>query len=253
MSRISFQDNDAAVTMSKFVGILVVLKKETVGWNNNYIPQKVLGSGFIVNKEKGLGVTCYHVLPEEDWKCDIGFYSKDENKNWIVSRIDTSTILKMGEEDFILFQCLNADETVATHFETRPISDRELVMAERVIFSGRPTNHTKISIPGNLHITTRIVVGFISAIYERYADISLPLIKGMSGGPVIDTNGNIVGIALENVRIGLDVEIVVTEQINTTDIKEEYFYGEYQRFGYLLKAQIFLGWLRSVETNYPDA
>ena len=127
------------------------------------------------------------------------------------------------------------------------------MMAEKVIFAGIPTNHSKVSVPGDLHVTTRVIVSFVSAVYEKYADINSPLIKGMSGGPVIGSDRNVIGIALENVRIGLDVEMVASEETSDGATKEEYVYSEYQRFGYLLKSQIFLGWIKSIESGYSGA
>ena len=242
---------EAAVT--KFVGAVVTVLIERQGANTKLVVQKALGSGFVVNKEKALVATCCHVLPEEDRGLDIAFYCKDGSGDWFISLVDTSSIREMGGEDLLVFQCLDHDGSIRKGFEALPISDRDLLMAEKIIFAGIPNNHEKISKPGDNNVTTRSIVGFVSAVYEKTADVNTPLIKGMSGGPVISSDGEIIGIALENLRIGLDIEMVAKEVSESNGTKEEYVYGEYQRFGFLFKSQQFVSWLRSIESEYSNA
>jgi len=243
---------EAAIT--KFVGAIVTVLIERQGPNTNLVVQKVLGSGFVVNKDKAIVATCCHVLPEEDRNLDIGFYCKDGSGGWFISLVDTSSIQEMDGEDLLVFQCLDHNDcSIRKGFETLPISGRDLLMAEKVIFAGIPTNHLKISRPGDTNVTSRVIVGFVSAVYEKNADINSPLIKTMSGGPVISSDGEVIGIALKNVLIGLDVEMVNSEVSESGDTKEEHVYSEYQRFGFLFKSQQFLGWLRSIESQYSDA
>lgn len=238
--------------LSRFLGALTVVKIEQQGNDTALIVQKVLGSGFVVDTAKALAMTCVHVLPEEDRHLDIAFHCRDEHGNWFLSLLDKGSYQELDGEDVLLFQCREHDGSIKQGFRSLPVAERDLASAEKVIFAGRPLNHSKVSRPGDVHVTTRSVVGHISAVYEKTADMNLPIIKGMSGGPVISAEGEIVGIALRNVRVGLDMEVVASEKVEGQAGREEYIYGEYQQFAYLLKSHVFANWLSDVVREYPE-
>ena len=140
--------------------------------------QTLLGSGFVINAEKALVATCYHVLPEQDRNFDLGFLCKDRDGAWFNSVIDTTSIQRWGEEDLIVFQCIGSDNKPARGMESFSLSETEVAPGERVTFTGMPKNHAKASTPGDTHVTSRVIVGFVSAVYDTTAEISSPISTG---------------------------------------------------------------------------
>lgn len=204
----------------------------------------VLGTGFVV--DGALVATCDHVLPVEDRDLNIAFFCNDGVSCWLVSLVNIGSIKRWGNEDLIVFQCLDLRGKVQKGLRPLELSAKKLLLAEKVIALGMPKDHMVMNSIGNNNLKIRAIVGHVVTTYERTAEIAVPLIRGMSGGPVLSDSGEVVGIAIENKRVALDLEMVTQESTSDGVIKKEYSYGEYQRFGCFYHSSAFHVWLKDI-------
>lgn len=237
-------------SFDKFVGVVVTGSLVARDGNMQFDVEHTLGSGFVIDSDKALVATCEHVLPEQDRNLSVAFFCNDGVGGWLVSIVDTRSIKQWGDEDLIIFQCKDLTGNPQKGFRSVNINSRKLLLAEKVIALGMPKDHMAINSPGNNNLTIRAMTGYVVTTYDRTAEIASPLIKGMSGGPVICASGDVIGISIKNKRVALDLEVVSDESTTEDGITEKYSYGEYQRFGCFYHTSSFSNWLSKTVSEF---
>lgn len=132
------------------------------------------GSGFLVN-ESGWVLTNAHVVEG----CDVVREANLGNAVSVISDTDAdlALVLFRGEQDS----------------EPLPLRDRPVRLTEAVVALGFPLS----DILGSEIRATTGTVSSLSGVQgdPRFFQISAPIQSGNSGGPVLDANGDVIGIA----------------------------------------------------------
>ena len=148
-----------------------------------------LGSGFLIDSE-GTLATNYHVIAgaqaiqvkfqdSEDLIAVQGIYSTDSDKDLAILKVSIS-----GKQPL-------------------PLSPSRPIVGERVVAIGNP-----------LGLESSVSEGIVSGIrrvsedFELY-QITAPLSPGNSGGPVLDAQGDVIGIATSTLESGQNLNFAV--------------------------------------------
>lgn len=208
---------------------------------------KVLGTGFVVNPEKGIILTCNHVLPEEDRNSDyqFAFYTLDKNQNIRVFLIDTKSAIQWLDNDLIALKLHNPADLKTSELSIVPLS-----LATQVTAVGLPLNHFE-SKQGNNSIIIRAITGFVVSVYKNEYELDKPFIVTMSGSPIF-FNGKIVGIVYKNRQYATEQYQIESEEISSNGVvvkKEVFEYKEVSKFGVFYKASSWHQWLQDVSKS----
>lgn len=144
---------------------------EAVPGSNSSLRKIGSGSGFVVSDD-GLVVTNYHVIKD----CyDVRIYSKV-----------FQTLVRDGDNDLALLKGEFKDVGKIAVFR----SGRGIRLGDDIIVAGYPLQDY---IRTGLNITK----GSVSALPSTsYIQITAPVQPGNSGGPLLDTSGNVVGVVV---------------------------------------------------------
>ena len=153
--------------------------------------QRSLGSGVMVDPS-GLVVTNNHVIEGAD-QVKISLADKREFEAEIVlkdSRTDLAVLrIKDGKEKFATLDFANSDE---------------LVVGDIVLAIGNPVGLSQTVTQGIVSATGRGQLGV--ATFENFIQTDAPINVGNSGGALINTNGELVGINTAVLAKNLGVE-----------------------------------------------
>lgn len=147
--------------------------------------REALGSGFVINAEKGLIVTNAHVVTMGDRVADeimVKFKGEDKDKGHPAKVLgaDKATdvaLLKLTQPVPGLKAAALGDSAKAR-------------VGEWVLAIGNPYGHTHTVLPGIVSALGRTLEGARSEFMQTSAGIN----PGNSGGPLINMNGEVVGI-----------------------------------------------------------
>lgn len=141
----------------------------------------VQGSGFIVTSD-GLAISNYHVLNG----VSLAAAECCGGRDFEIRSVNGSD----RDKDLILFQLYDSGSTSKPHDLPHVVlgSSHDVAVGERVIVIGSPQG-----------LENTMSDGILSAIREfeatRLLQITAPISPGSSGGPVFNSNGQVVGIA----------------------------------------------------------
>lgn len=231
--------------VDNFVGCIASGKiSKIVGSSGVFDANKVLGTAFVIDREKGIILTCDHVLPKEDRESgsEFAFYVLDENQGFKVFLIDKSSAVQWDGNDVIALKLRNPNglKTFDLHLEA-------LSLGAQVTAIGCPLNHLE-SKPGDNHITLRAFVTFVVSGYPLEYDVDKQFIVTMSGSPVFFLN-RIVGIAHKNKEYAINQYRVEKEEVvldGKSVKRESYEYSEVSRYGVVYKASAWHAWLKKL-------
>jgi hypothetical protein len=228
-----------------FVGVIVagsyVVTAEPA---RKFVITKVLGSAFVVSTEKGLILTCDHVLPkvDRDSNLDFAFYTLDAAMKFQVHLIDKQFCEQWESNDLILLRLRDQSSLVSYDLLTE-----ELSLGEQVIAVGMPLDHHK-STSTRSHFVVRGFTGFVVTGYEIEYEMDSQVIVTMSGCPVMHGQF-IAGVAHTNRQYGKELLTEETiEVVNESGARktEHYTYNEVVKLGVFYKATAFSGWLNGM-------
>ncbi len=229
-------------SIAYFIGIIVIgSSHKTDGDSFNFDVEKVLGNGFVVNPDKGIILTCEHVLPKED-RCsgsEFAFFVYDSNMNLKAFIIDPNSAVQWAQNDVIALKIINP-----IGLNSFPINESEIHLAIQVITVGIPLNHFS-SRAGENVVTPRALVSNVVSCYQDECEIDKPFIITMSGSPVL-IGETIIGIATMNREYAINQYLTerIEQSIDGRPIsKEIYQYDEVARFGVFSKASSWKKWL----------
>ncbi len=153
-------------------------------------PDRVIGSGFFIDKS-GYLITNYHVIASEvdpEYEGYSRLYIKTDNSD---IRIPAEVIGYDPSLDLALLKTSYEPEFIFNFSKTRSFTPGEKIFA--------------IGSPGGLEKT--ITSGIISASGDRRLlpigdtiQVDVPINAGNSGGPVVDENGDLVGIVFAGIE-----------------------------------------------------
>jgi S1-C subfamily serine protease len=156
------------------------------------------GSGFILSPD-GVGGSNYHVLKGASKavaECCGG-------RTFEIVSVEGADLIK----DLVVFQLRDIGET-AKPKNLDPLalgSSRDISIGEKVLVIGSPQG-----------LENTVSDGIVSAIREyksvRYLQITAPISAGSSGGPVLNENGHVVGIATFQFERGQNLNFAVAAE-----------------------------------------
>jgi S1-C subfamily serine protease len=188
---------------------------------------QALGSGFVIDKA-GHIVTNYHVV-ERARSVDVSFSNKASMKAKIVGS-DPST-------DIAVLQVVDAHIRALTPLA---LGDSDSVhVGDSVVAIGNPFGYDRTVTAGIVSALQRVIQAPNSYSIDHVIQTDAALNKGNSGGPLLNANGNVVGVNSQittgdsgssgNVGIGFAVPIntvkTVAAQIMRTGHAEHAFLG----------------------------
>lgn len=233
------------LTGAGFVGIIVVVEviAETP-FHNRLDAKKVLGSAFVVDKDKGLIVTCDHVLPKIDRDSDLqfAFYTVTQEMQFQVHLIDRTFCEQWEDNDLIALRLVNKG-----NLRTYSFLDKTLNLGSQIIAMGMPVDFHKSS-ANHSHVVLRGFTGFIVTGYPTEYETDTQFIVTMSGCPVIHGR-KIAGVAHTNRQYSR--ELITEETIEVaieggTKRIETHKYNEVLKLGVFYKAASFTPWLTRI-------
>jgi S1-C subfamily serine protease len=160
----------------------------------NVASYRSVGTGFFINSTEIL--TCAHVI---DKAIRIWVYLPTDNSN----KIETKVKSICPSRDIALLEPINYKSKNFLHFDN---SDK-IKYGIPVIAIGYPMGQTGI----------KFTQGVLSGRHKQYLQVDTPINKGNSGGPLMSTGGNVLGIISQKVvSIGSDN---IGYVVPVTDIK----------------------------------
>ncbi len=233
-------------SLEGFVGAMVVGRMLETGL---FKINDVLGSAFIVDSEHGIALTNHHVLPSSTSKDQLGFLmSLPPNKAEYIFHIDASRIVRWDGHDVVAFRVRTLQGTVPPHLATFPFHLLPLAMGDQVIVAGIPKDHNLHVDKNELTGTLRALTGFVVTQYDEDVEASFPVIRGMSGGPVVHNRPGglfIVGILYDYRVYAVErLRSETTEETKDGQTKRQvYEADEVLRFGAFYDSRALGAWL----------
>jgi hypothetical protein len=227
-----------------FIGAIVTGKLHSDG--SGFTVADSLGSAFIVDDKRGIALTNHHVMSPLPTADDIGLllHLPPTNQERVFV-IDPKRIVRWDDHDLVAFPVRWAGR-VPPGLISFPTSAKRVELAEQVTVLGIPKDHNLYLDKMKLSGTIRALTGFVVTVYDEDAEASFPVIKGMSGGPVLSKN-QIAGI-IYDYRV-YAVERYKSESTHHTKDgitrKEIYEAEEVLKFGAFYQYAAFLSWLES--------
>lgn len=141
-----------------------------------------LGSGFVIDAEKGLILTNHHVISQAD---DIKVVLSEDEKD--KDGIEAKLIGSDEEADVALLQIKTKRKLTAA-----PLGDSsKLKVGEWVMAIGNPFGHGHTVTKGIISAKGRV---FPMSQFANYLQTDTPINPGNSGGPLINTSGEVIGV-----------------------------------------------------------
>ncbi|MGM9830963.1 MAG: trypsin-like peptidase domain-containing protein [Paludibacteraceae bacterium] len=153
------------------------------------------GSGFFIS-ETGVGITNFHVLQGANYghiKCTNG-------KEFQISRI----IDYNPQYDLIKFQVGNTAQEKITFLK---LQSKIPLQGEAIINYSNPLGHFENTVSSGIVSAVRDYNG-----YEKVLQITAPISHGSSGSPVMNTKGEVVGVATFGFEGGQNLNFAVSVQ-----------------------------------------
>lgn len=228
-----------------FVGC-VVLGHYTNKAAAEYSSDEILGSAFVVSPEKGIFLSCNHVIPEKLRKRDVFMVLLNEKMEPSSKLVDLDSIQRWEDKDLIAFRVHDYKNDPPGGLRKYPFKLDLLPLATQVTALGLPPNHMLPDDEKARHPVIRSMTGFTVTDYADEMEVDFSLIRGMSGGPVVHGGRSIVGVSYFNRQYGLDLvqteNVEVSEQGKPTRV-EKGEYREFKTLGVFYKASAFQPWL----------
>ena len=151
------------------------------------------GTGFYVNDSHIL--TNKHVVYEDGKPCDyVSIMSPTDTVPRFVNTDKVDASLDLAVLSDPNYQDRNVPDSRLQHVKLRNPNQR-LSPGEYVIVTGFPLDY---ELALEMHTTTGVVVASSTAASDRRQFIiSAPVQSGNSGGPVLDANGNVIGVVVK--------------------------------------------------------
>ena len=172
-----------------------------------------VGSGFFIN-ERGDIITNYHVVAQA---CCVQI----QIPSFGLERFDVEVVGVSPERDIALLKLTNESrEKITAQLSKIPfleLGDSDQVLrSQEVLALGYPLGQTR------LKSTLGIVSGRERLGYFGYIQITAPLNRGNSGGPALNTNGEVVGINSCGVTEAQNVGYIIPINEVKTALKDLY-------------------------------
>lgn len=171
------------------------------------LKEKSFGSGFIINSQEGYVLTGYHVIQ------DVAEPKIQFNKD--TGKYPVEVVLVHENLDVALLR-----------FSKKDVKEIALAQADTMEIG---ENIFAIGTPGDLLLTQSVSKGIVSGFREiegkKYIQSDVSVSPGNSGGPIINENGEVIGIVLskyiqEGVE-GLSFAIPINKALEALGLKTE--------------------------------
>jgi len=191
--------------LRRFFGPDAVPQREQFG-----MPGRGVGSGFVYD-DKGHIVTNNHVVEDAE-KIEVKFYDGVEVKATVVGSDKHSDIAVIKVDN--------------TSYPPLPRGDSsKLKVGELVMAVGSPFELSQSVTTGIISALERNAVGINE--YESFIQTDAPINRGNSGGPLVDMNGNVIGVnsaivsgSTGNDGIGFAIPMNLATSVATMLIKD---------------------------------
>ena len=165
------------------------------------------GTGFLLNDD-GIIITNKHVASGANIKITVTF--KINNKTFTR---DAKLISGMMSQDLAIIQTDIRGLGISGNLPYG-VDLREPKIGEQISVLGYP-------MPGIMGQSIKLTNGIVSSVNgmrddENLFQISAPIQPGNSGSPIIDKNGNIIGIAVSSLRTGQNVNYALKSKLIRT-------------------------------------
>jgi S1-C subfamily serine protease len=212
----SFADEDEARTIQDIYraagpGVVQVSATQVVSGDPFFGPQdaRSLGSGFVIDKA-GHIVTNYHVVEGAD-EVEVNFSGDDRMKAKVVGA-DPSTDIAVLEID-----------AQARALTALPLGDSSAVdVGDGVVAIGNPFGLERTVTAGIVSALQREIRSPNGFTIDRVIQTDAPINRGNSGGPLLNTNGEVIGVNTQiatggtsegNVGIGFAVPVNTVKEV----------------------------------------
>jgi S1-C subfamily serine protease len=212
----SFADEEEARTIQDIYraagpGVVQVSATQVVSGDPFFGPQdaRSLGSGFVIDKA-GHIVTNYHVVEGAD-EVEVNFSGDDRMKAKVVGA-DPSTDIAVLEID-----------AQARALTALPLGDSSAVdVGDGVVAIGNPFGLERTVTAGIVSALQREIRSPNGFTIDRVIQTDAPINRGNSGGPLLNTNGEVIGVNTQiatggtsegNVGIGFAVPVNTVKEV----------------------------------------
>ncbi len=145
-------------------------------------PQEGTGSGVIVDAERGIVITNYHVIKNAD-RIEISVASSTQHKARLVG-LDP-------EDDLAVLQIVNPPkDLVALQFG----DSAKLEIGQQVLAIGNPFGLNRTLTQGIVSSLHRAIRGPSGALLKELIQTDAAINPGNSGGPLLDLSGKLIGL-----------------------------------------------------------
>ncbi len=233
---------------SNFVAAVAEGRAHVDGGQRLFACERLLGTAFVATRD-GWCISCNHVVGARSPDLDLIVYLLSGTTEFTIVRVEPKSIVRWPDRDLVAFR-LQLEELVSPPtlaplcFDTRSIN-----LGERLWIIGLPEDRFGATASDKV-VNLRVLTGFVVSSYAHDTEVDCGIITGMSGGPVVDLNDRVVGLAYLNRAYSFDERVQVSTVVHGSDgvpeKRETYRYEETQRFGVFYRVEAFLDWLRTV-------
>lgn len=157
----------------------------------------VQGSGFFI--KPGILVTNYHVIKGNTrGVVQVAFGSKREQKNFRIARI-----IAYDEESDLALLSIPAAKEAKVPYLFLALENESVDVGETIYALGNPEGLVGTISPGIISANQR------SSQKKARLQITAPISNGSSGGPVVNGNGQVVGVAVGSLSEGQNLNFAV--------------------------------------------
>ena len=150
------------------------------------------GSGFIISKD-GDVITCYHVMRG---------YSKAVVNTSDKKEFQVTNITAINKSNDLIRLSISATEH---DFNFLKLNTTIPEVGQEIIVIGGP-----------LGLENTVSQGIVSAIRDNETQITAPISPGSSGGPVLNMNGEVIGIVAAQMKVGQNLNFAIPSYLIST-------------------------------------
>lgn len=238
--------------MDLFVGMLLTGRLDRA--RNVFDTHVLLGSGFVVDPERNIALTCQHVLDGVDLG-DVAFNTYRPDGRLLSLAIERDSLIRWGNCDLVAFRLRHHEPGIAlAGLRSLPLMSGPLALADRLTVLGLPPDHSAFTnadlqgaAPAPQRAAVRALTGYVVTVHDNYAEIDVAPIKGMSGAPaVLYETGEVAGVLYGGERVALE-QLFAEETVQTGEdgVKRTKTYrSEYwTHWGHIYLANKFSPWV----------
>lgn len=158
-----------------------------------------LGTAFVVDGPRAIFITAAHVFSSARGTPTVWLLSQASPQKMRVAEVDASSMRRWSDHDLVAFQALDRNGRPLDGLRALPRVTTPLGLGADVMAIGFAPDHFHNSVMA-ASSSTKVLIRALRCGVATYspidAEVPLPFVGGMSGGPVILANSeNVVGLA----------------------------------------------------------